>query len=454
VAFFGRLDRMRTRVPVLVVLALLGRSDEALSQHWIFDAREIALGAVGREGNVSANMIEPERRYTSVVLPFGFFQIFRDPAIYDPDSKGFDPVRAVEYASTPFHYIVGRDTSDSAGAVFVSDIRHAILDRDLSKYQGFAPVSGRLAEAVTSSIGYIFQAPKADHRPSHGVYFGAGPYLSVETSGAIDPRLSSVLNGRGDVRNTDFAITDTDEAQVALALTAGYRARFPWPAGVARGSTRDGLYVGANYNYLRGLLYENDGLNIQLKTDSAGLLVDSSNMFVQHGHASVGTGFALDLGASAVLDRWELGVGANGVLNRIDWKGLNVTTYSLASLTSGKSDFIQTTTMVGIDRRVVLPVEYRGSVRYTPNDWTATMGVGYGFSGVGFHAGFERRLERLELRGGGHYRFSAWNPSGGFGFAFSPRISADVAVFGTNANVERKRQMGIAASVRVNRPAR
>jgi hypothetical protein len=445
---------MPTRVPVLVLLALLGRSDGALAQHWIFDAREIGLGAVGHEHNASANMIEAERHYMSVVLPFGFFQIFSDPEIYDPDSQGFDPVRALEYASAPFHYVVGRNPSNSVGALFVSDIRNAILNHDLTKYRGFAPVSGRLAEAVTSSIGYVFQGQTIDHRPSHGVYIGAGPYLSVKTSGAIDPRLSSILNDRGDARNTELAIVDTDEAQVAVALTAGYRARFPWPMRVLNGSSRDGLYVGANYNYIGGLFYENDDLNIQLKTDSAGLLVDSSNLFVQHEHSSDGTGFAVDLGATAVLDRWEVGVGANGVLNRIDWKGLNVTTYSLASLTSGNTNFVQTTTIAGGSKRVVLPIEYRATVRHTANDWTAIMGIGSGFSGIGFHAGLERRLERLDLRGGGHYLFGAWNPSGGFGFAFSPRISVDVAVFGTNANVERRRQLGIAASVRINRSTR
>jgi hypothetical protein len=445
---------MRSRVPVLAVLALLGRSDVALSQHWIFDAREIGLGAVSREENVSANMIGTEGHDISVVLPFGFFQIFRDPAIYDPDSKGFDPVRAVEYASAPFHYVVGRQKSDSVGAMFVSDIRNAVLNRDLGRYRGFTPVSGRLAEAVASSIGYTFRRENTDRRPSHGVYIGAGPYLSVKTSGAIDPRLSSVLNDHGDARNAEFAIVDTDEAQVAFALTAGYRVRFPWPAGVARGSSRDGLYVGANYNYIGGLLYENDDVNVQLNTDSAGLLVDSSNIVVQHAHAKEGTGFALDLGVSAVFDRWELGVGANGVLNRIAWTGLDVTTYTLASLTSGNSNFIQTTTTVGVDRRVALPIEYRASVRHTARDWTAMMGVESGLSGVGFHAGFERRLERFALRGGGHYRFGAWNPSGGVGVALSRRLSADVAVFGTNANVERRRQTGIAASLRINRSTR
>ena len=30
-------------------------------------------------------------------------------------------------------------------------------------------------------------------------------------------------------------------------------------------SARDGLYVAVNYNYLRGFLYENDGLNLTLE---------------------------------------------------------------------------------------------------------------------------------------------------------------------------------------------
>jgi hypothetical protein len=41
-------------------------------------------------------------------------------------------------------------------------------------------------------------------------------------------------------------------------------------------------------------------------------------------------------------------------------------------------------------------------------------------------------------------------PSGGAGFDFSPHVSLDLAAFGTNANIERKRQMAIAASIRIN----
>ena len=440
---------MRTSISILTALTLIGHCHRALAQQWVFDAREIAMGATGREGIVSSDMIARERPSVSIVLPFGFLQIFRNPAIYDRDSTDFDPIRAVEYASAPFHYVVGRDEGDAAGVRFVSDIRNSILDRDLSRYRGFAPVTGRLAETATSSFGHTFRWRETD-RFSQGFYVGAGPYLSVETSGAVDPALSDLLDGQRTARNARFGIAGTDEAQIALALTVGYRARFPWPEHSLSRSARDGLYVGANYHYLRGMLYEHDDLNLRLETDAAGLLLDSSNVIVDRRHASDGTGFALDAGASAVLERWQIGVGINGLLNRIDWAGVNGTTYSVASLTSGRRDFIRTTTLTDIETRVVLPVEYRSSVRYTADGWAATGGAGHGLGGITLHAGVERRLERFELRGGGHYRFGVWNPNTGAGFAITPRISADVAVFGTSANLQRTRRMGIAASIRVS----
>jgi hypothetical protein len=357
----------------------------------------------------------------------------------------------VEYASAPFHYVIGRDAAASAGVRFISDIRNAILDRDLSRYVGFAPVTGGLADTTTSPIGHTFKWRHGNGGLVHGVFVGAGPYLSVETNGAIDPQLSDLLNGRGTPRNERFGLAGANQAQVAIAWTVGYRAQFPWPGQQVHRSARDGCYVGANYHYLRGILYEDDAVNLRLETDSAGLLLDTSNLFVGRRHAGDGTGFAIDAAAGAVLGRWQMGLGINGLLNRIDWSDVNETTYSLGSLTSGRSDFIRTTIAAGIATRVMLPVEYRGSVRYTADVWTASAGAAQGLSGVSLHAGAERRLGKLELRGGTQYRFGTWNPSGGAGFALTRRISADVAVFGTSANVQRTRRMGMAASIRVRR---
>jgi hypothetical protein len=56
----------------------------------------------------------------------------------------------------------------------------------------------------------------------------------------------------------------------------------------------------------------------------------------------------------------------------------------------------------------------------------------------------------MELRGGARYTVNRWNPSGGVGVDLSPRVSLDVAAFGTTTNIERKRQLTLAASVRIN----
>ena len=206
----------------------------------------------------------------------------------------------------------------------------------------------------------------------------------------------------------------------------------------------------ANYNYLRGFGYENDDLTVRFITDNAGLIVDVSNIVINHRHASTGSGLALDVGVGAVIDRWELGVGANGIANRIDWSKLEQKTLILRSLTSGNSDFVESTTIAAGDTRVELPVDYCGGVAYYAVQWSAAVEAGHGFGGGSFHGGLERRVNRIELRGGGRYTFSKWNPTGGIGFDLSRKVSLDLAAFGTNTNIERKRQMAIAASIRFN----
>jgi hypothetical protein len=57
----------------------------------------------------------------------------------------------------------------------------------------------------------------------------------------------------------------------------------------------------------------------------------------------------------------------------------------------------------------------------------------------------------VELRGGARYTVKKWNPAGGVGFDLGQRVSLDIALFGTHTNIERKRQMAFAASLRFNR---
>lgn len=435
---------------LLAVFALFAFSSRALAQNWSFDARQIGMGG-GGSGNLATTMIDDERNYTSIVIPFGVLQGLSNKDIFDPNSTKFDPIRAGEYAASPFHYVIGRSTSNSAEALFVNDVRNATLSRDLTRYKGFVPANSILAEGlVTPGFGFTIKVHKGDGGSFQGFYIGAGPYLSLHSLSSISPDLTTVLSTGVNKTNATFPLAEGDEGQFALALTGGYRGRFAWPMGVGSGSDRDGLYLAANYNYLRGFGYTHDDLAVSLLTDGNGLIKDASNVNVLHRDASSGTGMAVDVGVGAVIDRWEFGVGARGLANHITWTGVQQESCSLQSLTSGNSNFPCTTKAATADTRVELPVDYRANVGYYADEWAAVAEVGTGFGGKSFHGGLERRFGTIELRGGARYTVSVWNPTGGIGLNLGKHVSIDVAMYGTTTNIEQKRQAAIATSIRFN----
>ena len=81
----------------------------------------------------------------------------------------------------------------------------------------------------------------------------------------------------------------------------------------------------------------------RLDTNANGLLTVNLSqglpvLILRH-TSSQGRGFAIDMGVAAVVDRWQVGVGVNGIANRMDWKGVERTNYVLDSLFSG-GDFV------------------------------------------------------------------------------------------------------------------
>ena len=211
---------MRIRCCLVVLLVLVASSGRALAQNWSFDARTIALGGVGGTGNLATKMIEEQRDYWSIVVPFGFVQVLSDFDKFDPNSKEFDPVRDLEYAASPIHYVVGRSTSNSGQAAFVSDMRNARLSRDLSKYMGFVPANELLAEGlVAPNFGGTIKIRKDARGGFQGIYIGAGPYLSMHTSATIDQGLTGVLASGVNVRSA---------LQVTGSILATRLIAWPW----------------------------------------------------------------------------------------------------------------------------------------------------------------------------------------------------------------------------------
>jgi hypothetical protein len=462
----------------LLVCALLFASGRAHAQDWTFDARDIALGGLGSNHDIATEMIADERPYRTIVLPFGLVQVIGHWEVFDPDSPRFDPARAVEYAASPIHYIVGRDTRSTTGR-FITDIRNATLDRDLNAYQGVTlPTSLHADGLVSPRWGGTIKIREASDGTFQGLYVGAGPYFAMGSQSAVDPQLVDILSNTAPVfvPNSQMAITSHAQEQIAAAITGGYRAR--WHLREDAGSPRDGLYVGANINYLHGFEFDDYALAIRLATDRAGLLVPiASPLAFTRMRSTSGRGFAIDLGVGAVVDRWEVGFGANGIANRINWSDVTPTMFSLANLFGGNSTLGEATaTSVGT-MRLELPIEYRGNVGYVADRWSARADVGHGLLGTTVHGGVEwqvgrskaalkgpphidksrpphidrSRPPRIAVRGGVRYSFEQWNPTGGLGFNITDRVGLDVAAFGTSANLERKRQLALAASIHFTR---
>jgi hypothetical protein len=75
-------------VPALgLVLVLLCQS--GFSQNLGSDARRLALGGAGATGTVTSEMIGKQQDYTSIPIPIGLIQVFKNREIFDPTDPNF-----------------------------------------------------------------------------------------------------------------------------------------------------------------------------------------------------------------------------------------------------------------------------------------------------------------------------------------------------------------------------
>jgi len=441
---------------LIVVLSLSSLSLSA--QNYSFDARRLALGGVTNVGRVNTvfEMNPRKSEYRSIVIPFGLIQVFRNTEVFDPDHVDFDLTRAIDYVSNPLHLAFNRSQGEGQFD-FLGDIRNAQLDRDLNSYRGFTPPEELVVEGlIAPSWGHTFKFLDLSNESSHGIYLGVGPYLSLGTDLGVDPRLVDILGSDVDVPipATTFLITNRTSEQVAMAITGGYRARFGLPGRAVVGeSNPNGIYFAANYHYLKGFRYDDLDINLNIETDSAGLITllpTSTPLVIDQLTSTSGSGLALDFEVGAIHDNWEFGFGADGVANRINWKELKLTQFDLTNLLNGQAFADRSLPAPVTTIEVNLPVRYSGNVGYHANTWSVLADFAYGFENFSFHGGTEYRLSRLEFRAGSSFSRDSWQPSGGVGLNLTRRLSFDVALFSTNANVERDRELAFATSLRIN----
>ena len=191
-------------------------SAPAFAQNWSFDARNVGLGGIGSTSNIALDMVDEQRPYRAVVLPFGLLQVLPNMPKLNPTNDEFDLVRTIEYAVSPIHYIVGRDDTNTASAFF-TDLRNGELSRDLNTYRGFSPQTSVTVEGLASpNWGHTFKFTRDDDGPFQGIYAGAGLYFSMQTEALLDPALAAVFASPVPVYipNTSFFMSKIGRAHV------------------------------------------------------------------------------------------------------------------------------------------------------------------------------------------------------------------------------------------------
>jgi hypothetical protein len=440
----------------VAALLLTAHASLASAQNYSFDARRIALGGAGGTPNLASKLVERQRRYKSILIPVGLVKVLRNVRVFYPNREDFDFTRVVEFASSPFHTVFGRGEDLTAREIF-GDVFHAEVDRDLNNYRsGFDISPSTEAEGLLAlNWGKTFMLHK-DDRSFQGLYVGAGPYLAARAFADFDAELVRILGGSGDtyLPAASFGIQGGETDQLALAITGGYRARFPLFSPEGEGAGRNGMYVAADYHYLYGFRYDDFNAHLRLETDAAGLLSPepSAPPFTFNWHTSSnGRGLAIDLGVAFVVNRWDFGVGVSGVANRITWSDIERHNISLVNLVDGNEFVHVELPVTDIGVRIEQPVTYIGDVAYHREKWSLYNQYWHGYQGENFLSGLEYRLGRVELRGAGRLSQGGWYPSGGIGVNLTRTFGVDAAVFGTKTFLEPKAHVGLAISFRIDR---
>ena len=218
---------------------------------------------------------------------------------------------------SPLHHVFGRG-DDLRPSRFFKDIANAVLEPDLNEYRGFDLATSTLEEALVSvSWGPTFML-REDDRSFQGIYVGAGPYLAIRGFAEFDSELIDLMGASSDsyLPAATLGIRGGETDQLALAITGGYRARFPVFAQNGAEGRRNGMYVAANFHYLHGLRLDQLDANLLMETDAAGLVStnpQAAPFTFEWQTSTTGRGMASDFGVTFVRNRWDFGAGVSGV---------------------------------------------------------------------------------------------------------------------------------------------
>jgi hypothetical protein len=451
---------------LVTILSLVVTAGTASAQGYGTDARKIAMGGnAGDSANIAMGMVDKASPYTVIVIPLGLIQVFQGGLDkFNPTSDKFDPVRAAELASSPLHYTFGRSATNSGQQTFMHDLVNKNLNTNLATYVGFKIPTSLAAQGLASPAGGgTIKFAKSKSGAFQGIYIGVGPYFSYDTALTVDQKLADLLGLGTACLSCAMPVTDSSHLQLAMSTTIGYRGRIAINKSATE-KTRDAVYLAYNYHILKGFKYLAPDIALRVDTTATGgLTINPVNPTLPFNivdlEANSGKGHASDIGVEVVHGYFEVGFGLNGMGNQIEWTDFTQKTITLNTLAPSPGQPPQgfTTTCVGSHCStpstlalaplvVKLPVVKTGNIAFHNSQVGAMMSYTQGYNGKSFHGGVEKSIGPLWLRGGGKYTRGKWDPT--YGFGIGDKTALDFGFYGTHANLEGKRQTGMAISLR------
>ncbi|MFM7231685.1 MAG: DUF5723 family protein [bacterium] len=426
---------------LLGALALAATVSDAHAQ--MMSTRRMAMGGVqlmhGGTGSDPVNVAyravprESGSDMHSFSLPVGVIPLLQDPPSTDPDDSTFS---AWELANLGLHApwnIALHPPAEPEGDITITIARDELVV-DLGSLRTSIPQDDL-------TLGASLRAPAFLWGVGRG-FVGVAPLLNVRDEFSLGASLRAALrDAQPFERNTDYDFSNRFTGQAAGQLMVG--AAFPIVGG--RGDDRNGLYVGARAKVLRGLGYADVDARAAFSTGDTlfgsqpiDLGYTARSRYAEPSDGGWGRG--LDAGVVLVQGPFTIGLAANDIGSRIDWK-VKETVTSLDAVTGN-----YTTITVAED------VAYTSEV---PESWVLTASTRLGpvlvaadafrddHDELTGHAGAELWTGPIALRAGASLDArQRVQVAGGVGLKLGP-IALDVAVATHQQNLAEERELDL-----------
>lgn len=324
-----------------------------------------------------------------VPLPLGLVQLAQDFPTFDANDPDFSVTRLANLAINPPFFMETQSANELSGDISLTISRNsfAIYFEDAQSLLPQEPLNvGTLYERPLVGLGLF------------GVRSYLAPVVSLEGRVAFDDALYGVLS-RGEplLPNSSYSMNAGGESMGGAAFNAGY-------AGGGWGREGgDGLYFGAFTKYIMGFGFGKADTRFSLATSDT-IFGDSNPLDVGYDattrvsrFGNIGNGMGFDTGVAYRVGGIDLGVGVRDLAAKVRWGSTEVEHSYLDPFTD---EVVTETVATNEPFTSKLPTQTTFNVSWTGARTILAADLSTNRWGTEMHAGAERRVGPLALRGG------------------------------------------------------